>query len=389
MDSILIEAARQWICAGSPEQWPCANLHEPGLRGLFFAGVPFRGRPTRVFAWLGLPDSAGERQQVPGVVLVHGGGGTAFARWVRWWCARGFAAIAIDTCGAQPLPDTGALGSADWPRHNHAGPPGWGSFNQAEWPLEDQWVFHAAAAIVKARLLLADDPAVDADRIGITGISWGGFLACLAVGIDSGFRCAAPVYGCGFVSEASIWTQNGSFSGMSDAQFGHWNTHWDPASVLHRAHLPMLWINGSNDFAYWPPSWHKSALATAGPRQLCFKLRWPHGHIPAAEQAGELECFFRHHLLGEPGPLTLGTPNRSGRHLQAAWSGSRAVRCAGLLVTQDRGPWPERQWHLLPARLDRAQHSIEAELPETWTAAALSLLSEDWLYSTSDLIFRD
>jgi len=176
---------------------------------------------------------------------------------------------------------------------------------------------------------------------------------------------------------------------MSDAQFGHWNTHWDPASVLHRAHLPMLWINGSNDFAYWPPSWHKSALATAGPHQLCFKLRWPHGHIPAAEQAGELECFFRHHLLGEPGPLTLGTPNRSGRHLQAAWSGSRAVRCAGLLVTPDRGPWPERQWHLLPARLDRAQHSIEAELPETWTAAALSLLSEDWLYSTSDLIFRD
>ena len=38
------------------------------IRPLFFEGRPWRGKPTRVFAWLGLP--AGRNGPVPGVVLV-------------------------------------------------------------------------------------------------------------------------------------------------------------------------------------------------------------------------------------------------------------------------------------------------------------------------------
>jgi cephalosporin-C deacetylase-like acetyl esterase len=33
--------------------------------------------------------------KVPGMVLVHGGGGTAFKEWVQKWNAQGFAAISI------------------------------------------------------------------------------------------------------------------------------------------------------------------------------------------------------------------------------------------------------------------------------------------------------
>ena len=36
------------------------------------------------------------------MVLVHGGGGTAFDAWVRAWVKAGYAAIAMDTCGALP-----------------------------------------------------------------------------------------------------------------------------------------------------------------------------------------------------------------------------------------------------------------------------------------------
>ena len=36
------------------------------------------------------------------MVLVHGGGGTAFAEWVKAWTSRGYAAIAMDTCGQIP-----------------------------------------------------------------------------------------------------------------------------------------------------------------------------------------------------------------------------------------------------------------------------------------------
>jgi len=42
------------------------------LKAITFQGLPFRGKPTRVFAWLGVPKvKAGEK--VPAMVLIHGG----------------------------------------------------------------------------------------------------------------------------------------------------------------------------------------------------------------------------------------------------------------------------------------------------------------------------
>lgn len=48
---------------------------EPGLRPIFYAGVPWQGKPTKLFAWLGLPPN--RTGNVPGVLVVRGGGGTA------------------------------------------------------------------------------------------------------------------------------------------------------------------------------------------------------------------------------------------------------------------------------------------------------------------------
>jgi hypothetical protein len=48
-----------------------------GIQAISFEGLPFRGKPTRVFAWLGVPKvKVGEK--VPAMVLVHGGNGAAF-----------------------------------------------------------------------------------------------------------------------------------------------------------------------------------------------------------------------------------------------------------------------------------------------------------------------
>lgn len=53
-----------------------------GIRALFYESLPYRGKPTRVFAWYGAPGGAGKH---PGVVLVHGGGGSAYREWVQKW----------------------------------------------------------------------------------------------------------------------------------------------------------------------------------------------------------------------------------------------------------------------------------------------------------------
>ncbi len=63
------------------------------LRAIYFDGLDYMGKKTKFFAWLGLPEQS--KGTVPGIVLVHGGGGTAFKRWVERWTDRGYAAISI------------------------------------------------------------------------------------------------------------------------------------------------------------------------------------------------------------------------------------------------------------------------------------------------------
>ena len=114
-----------------PHTYTAPEFHENGMRGLFFDGVPWQGKPTRVFAWYGVPTNA-KSDRVPAVVLVHGGGGTAFANWVRLWNSRGYGAIAIDTCGSVPI----SAGNATWQRSPFGGPPCWEeSFERNSRPL--------------------------------------------------------------------------------------------------------------------------------------------------------------------------------------------------------------------------------------------------------------
>ena len=167
-----------------------ATTQEPGVRALYFESVPWKGKPTRVFAYYGAP--AGKK--LPAMVLIHGGGGTAFAEWVRLWNKRGYAAIAMDTCGNLPDPAPDAEPWAPAKKHHEfGGPQGWGDFAQIDEPVTDQWSYHAVAAVVLAHSLIRSFPEVDPRRTGVTGISWGGYLTDIVSGVDPRFRFAAPV----------------------------------------------------------------------------------------------------------------------------------------------------------------------------------------------------
>ena len=153
-----------------PPQWTTLALPASSVaKAVFYTGASFHGKPTRVFAWVGIPKvKPGEK--VPGMVLVHGGGGTALEDWVRLWVERGYAAISMDTDGKVPVGN-----GPDWVHDDQGGPPGWGGFEQIDWPPQDEWTYQAVADVILANSLLRSLPDVDPDRIGITGISWGGY----------------------------------------------------------------------------------------------------------------------------------------------------------------------------------------------------------------------
>lgn len=353
------------ILSTPPAIYPADGFEEPGVRALFYQGPTFQGKPTRVFAWLGVPEvRAGQR--VPGMVLVHGGGGTAFAEWVRLWTERGYAAIAMDTCGCVPEGEYG-----NWRRHEYGGPPGWGGFNQIDWPREDQWTWQAVTDVILANSLLRSLPEVDPNRIGLTGISWGGYLVCVVAGVDSRFRFVAPVYGCGDYQN-TVFGHNVSSLGEERAM--RWLRWWEPLNYLKDATMPMLWVTGTNDFAYWLPALQRSYRTARGPHTLCVTLRMPHGHGGPGEKPREIAVFADSLLRGGQPLARIASQGRDNACVWATYESPVPITRAELLYTKDRGSWPERTWQAVQALVEADR--ITATLPEGSTCYFLNLIDE-------------
>ena len=352
-----------------------AQTREPGVRALYFESVPYKGKPTRVFAYYGAP--AGKK--LPAMVLVHGGGGTAFAEWVRVWNRRGYAAIAMDTCGYEPdkADDTNRWNPPK-KRQVFGGPEGWdASFNTTGELVTDQWTYHAVAAVILAHSLIRSFPEVDPKRVGVTGISWGGYLTCIVSGVDSRFRFAVPVYGCGFLGEDSGWVKDFKRIGPEKAE--KWLTLWDPSVYLPNAKMAMLWVSGTNDSAYPLGSLRKSYDLPKGPRTLTLRLRMPHSH-PDGALPEEIAAFADAILKrGVPLPRVVNTSAE-----MVEFKSARPVVKAELNFTKDEGPWPGRKWESILAQIDRKGHRASTQPPVGATTWYFNLFDAQGLVVSSE-----
>jgi hypothetical protein len=54
-----------------PKTYEAPEFATNGVRAIFFDGLPWKGQPTRVFAFIGIPDHK-PGEQVSGIALVHG-----------------------------------------------------------------------------------------------------------------------------------------------------------------------------------------------------------------------------------------------------------------------------------------------------------------------------
>lgn len=347
-----------------PQTFDAPHNDEPQVKTIWYEGAPYKGKPTRVFAYYGAP-KRNANEKLPAMVLIHGGGGTAFAEWVRMWNARGYAAIAMDTTGAVPRKATNekTLWNPERKRTEYSGPAGWGDFANVDLPPEDQWTYHAVAAAIRAHSLIRTFPEVDPKRIGVTGISWGGYLTSIVAGVDSRFRFAAPVYGCGFLGEDSAWLKD--FAKLGPARAQRWLSLWDPSQYLGRARMPMLWVNGTNDFAYPPPSWRKSHRLPKGSKTLAYRVRMPHGHPPGAKPE-EIFYFADHVLRKGPAPARVQAQGFDSGKAWLRFSAKQPIVKAELAYTRDRGKWQDRKWEIVPAELakNRASAAVPSDAAE-------------------------
>jgi len=317
-------------------------------REVYYPGEPFAGKPTRVFAYYARP-AAGDGP-FPTMLLVHGGGGKAFRDWAEYWAARGYCALAMDLAGHGPkgrLADGGPDQSDDT------------KFREFTAKTQsDMWTYHAIAAIVRGHNLLRAFPEVDKKRIGVTGISWGGYLTCIVAGLDDRLGAAVPVYGCGFLHENSVWKES-RFDKMTPERRKQWVDAFDPSRYLPSVRCPILFLNGTNDFAYPLDSYKKCFDLVPGSKVLSVRVRLPHGHIWTF---GEVDTFIDSHLRKGDPLDALGEMKRDGREVSANATTKRELKEASLHYATASGAWQKREWKTIPAKIVNGR--IVGQLPE-------------------------
>lgn len=335
-------------------------LSEKNLRAVFFRGADYRGEETRVFAYLGLPSGATERNRVPGVVLVHGGGGTAYKEWVRAWTDRGFAALAIDYQGNMPLPDC-VIDSSRYTEIPGFSSPKNLSFADAEDPVADQWMYWASAAAIIANSALRAEPQVDEARVGIAGISWGSIVTSVAIGYDDRFAFACPIYGGLYNAESGTYFQE-FFREHPSAKI------WEDPEPLRASTVPSLFAVWREDPNFSLLSVSRTAALPADGK-IVVKSNWYHSH--GGGMALPEAYAFAGGICGISRPYSSLTCD--GTALTFVPANGASMAAATLSFTFDSSISGRTIWQDIPLG---SLENYRAELPAGWEYCFVSVTDD-------------
>ena len=351
------------------------------VKAITYDGPGRNGAKTKAFAYIGFPEGASEREPVPGIVLVHGGGGHAYLEWVRMWNDRGYAAIAMDNTGFFPT----EVNAGEWEgtkrfayglsgvfaEDGYADAPNNDCMASSDGEVEDMWMYHAVGQVITAHNILRADKRVDNARIGITGVSWGGVITSIAIGWDDRFAFAIPIYGSGHMTEsrASI----GQFFAGSATQ-----ALWSAAERFDRVTMPVLWLGWNDDNCFSVNS-HSASFADTVKNNADTRLSYIHGMMHShtwAWKPAESMFFADSVVRGTPAMAGFAV-QPSGRCLEAkldvapgtAVSGARLfyITSPQTYSTREKygftATFMDQEWQIAPLAYDEATHTVTGTVP--------------------------
>lgn len=244
------------------------------IESAFLPFIDDEGRSCEVYAERCLPAEGSH----PGILHCPGGGQTVGRADLLDWARKGFAAVSFDW----------QIG--DYPAHDPR--------RKSRWPGEVVHQNHYIASPSEAILPLAVRAAgvcidwltqaetVDAERIGVVGISWGGYLAWLVGAYEPRVKAVVPVYGCGGQFDPRY---PGEGIRLPAKVAGVWRRQWDPFSIAELHCKPVAYLSCSNDFFGILPladellnrlrvprrrSWLPNADHCLGPGESALGLAW-------------------------------------------------------------------------------------------------------------------
>jgi len=346
------------LYAAPAVQWESTDAAVYSLR---YRSINIKGRPTQVFAFFSDPDiiegKKSSGRKFPAVVLVHGGGGKAFPQWVAKWAKEGYAALAMDLGGkdgqGRPLEQAGPDQSFESK---------WTNFSRQQ--MHDSWNHFSVASVILAHSLLRSFPQTDTMRTFITGISWGGYLTCIVAALDTRFKAAAPVYGCGFYDESDAFKK--SMSVLQEDDRKAWLTYYDPSVYMGRANIPILYLNGNKDEYYNIVPFHKTyTLIPAQQRWLRIMPDMKHGHSDGWNPP-EIRAFFEQVATGIRTLPKIGAPvlHKRKQRITVSYTAPRRLVSAQWWYSNDSHSLnKDRRWTVADAVIDHRKQQLSCHLP--------------------------
>ncbi len=325
-----------------------AGSNFAGLRSIVFDGAYKNGVQTKVFAYIGLPDTPMPEGGYPAILLVHGGGGTAFVWAVKLWNSYGYAVLAPDWYGRRPdASDHDAdIWSHDRRLVSHDGSHEIGDIAGHVSKVEN---------LVLAHSLLRSIPEVNPDKIAYVGLSWGSWYGAMVTAVDNRFQGVVEIY-LGDLKDDDTFI-NGRF--------------------LHAVKNKMYYVVGTNDVHGSPESMQASFDACGdmlGNKSMNIEL--PHSHVGFKFQT--CRRYADHILLGAPNlPELENAVVAEGKITSKVKGEGKGIKKVFLCCTFDRDEevYHKRKWHFLPAEYKDGM--ISADLPENVFQCYLAAYDED------------
>ncbi|MDB6139155.1 MAG: Dienelactone hydrolase-like protein [Verrucomicrobiaceae bacterium] len=329
------------------------------------------------------------------MLVLHGGGGSAEEEKAMAWAQRGYVAVAPDLPGiADPKKLTGTKGR--WSTLKY-GEGRWIATPDASASI----IFDAVLSAMKSLYLLRAQPGVDLSRVGVVGISWGGYMTTMVCGLAGDqVKAGFAVFGCGFYDLTAQATT--TMAKMTDdAERARWLQYLDAGRRAPNIKAAFFTAGAANDFFYYPRAVQATLDAIPGEKNHLFapnanhKIPLPGGTVftgskdvapfkptmfqpfatPNGSKANWLAMevpFFDYYLSGNGDPLPKVHIEKSHDPRDACFTVSSAQPLAKVEVywAKANPDVMKREWLALAAT-ETSSHRYGAKLPaeaSTWFA---------------------
>lgn len=336
------DPAKYWDFAELSKTPPCrvspyAESDSEGLKALLVRGKGPNGSEAEFFCYYGVPEGKSPVGGWPGVVLVHGGGGTAYPEHVRRWTRDGFAVIALDWYNRRPTPAV-----------TNAVPGKKASFARVDLPggFRQDHVANVANMVL-AHSLLRSFPEVDPNRTVFVGLSWGSWYGACVAAVDGRFKGCVEIY-CG--DKDAYRNPKG-------------NAFFVNGRFLHAAKVPMWWAVSTNDQNVSPDTSNAGFDECATFDGCALVVDLPHSHCGFGFDS--VHRMAAYYAGMEPKRLPrLGTPRIADGRLSAdILDSGKGVACARIAYTTSNDPVThKRKWKYAPAETDG--RTVSAKIPK-------------------------